>query len=80
MTLAIASVGGAEDLCDTVKAGQCTMDAHKDFPAAVTAQKKEQCDDVVRTYMDCVPARCKDVKDVRELRRSLRRHARQWHR
>ena len=68
MTLAIASVEGTEDVCDTVEAGRCTMDAHKDFPAAVTSQKKERCDDVVRTYMDCVTEKCKDVKDVRELK------------
>ena len=38
----------AQKGCDRAKAKQCTTDARKDFPAAVTAQSKERCDDVVR--------------------------------
>ena len=48
------AAGHSKGVCDTAKARRCTQYAHKDFRAAMTAQSKEQCEDTVRTYMDCV--------------------------
>ena len=57
--------------CDAAKAGQCTKDAQKDFPAAMTAQSKERCEDIVRTYMDCVTEDCASVISVSDLKKEF---------
>ena len=64
--LALAST--VEGACDAAKAGECTMQAHEDFPKAATAQNREQCEDVIRTYMECVPEDCRDIKSVMDLK------------
>ena len=60
-------------VCDTAKAGECTLQAHKDFPAAVISKDREKCNDVVKKYMDCVTKDCLSVKSVSVLKEEFKK-------
>ena len=59
---------GLSGSCNTDKAGECVMAAHKAFPKAIESLDGDKCDDVIATLIHCVGDDCADHECITDLK------------